>query len=65
LKQYAKSRKGQKNVERVNALLEFIFWFPKCDAMHLLHVALKMVHMLKNESLGLANKMAIGYLLTC
>jgi hypothetical protein len=43
LKQYAKSRKGQKNVEKVNALLEFIFWFLKCNAVHLLHMVLKMV----------------------
>ena len=33
--------------------------------MHLLHVVLKIVHMLENESLGLANRMATGYPLAC
>jgi hypothetical protein len=46
-------------------LILCIFWFPKCDAVHSLHVALKMVHMLENESLGLAYRMATRYPLAC
>jgi hypothetical protein len=36
------SKKGQKNVERDNTLLEFIFWFPKSNTVHYLYMILKL-----------------------
>jgi hypothetical protein len=55
------SRKGQKNVERVNALLEFIFWFPKSNAVHYLYVILKLHYVVENQPFGLTHKMTTGY----
>jgi hypothetical protein len=46
-------------------LILCIFWFSKCDTMYSLYMALKMVYILENESLRLANGMVIGYLLAC
>jgi hypothetical protein len=54
------SRKGQKNVEKVNAFLEFIFWFSKPDAVHYLHVILKMHHFVENQPFGLTYRMTTG-----
>ena len=51
MKYYAKYKNGWQNVEKVNALLVFKFRFSKSNAMHPLHVILKMHHILSGSKI--------------